>query len=460
MGKSRLVSIIRGFEQTERDFKTQLEITPPGDYRVQHPIKDRAHTIWLLRDYSVSTNLPQQGDDTYYICYQQQYKNENPFHLFDENKPAWIEHTTTPQTLISAMINITRPGWPEKPFLCDPFAGTGTTILESLKFPDLTVIGRDASHLSKLVCTDNYDFFTAAPLLLTELKSKIQQTILNKPWKKPQPRIPSANEFSFFLSIANAFIRFETRNGDFTLNPNDEKTLARILGSLTFTDRIIVYLRLRAIRRRIGAFHRGTLDWDAAYNEEARQLLREIELLEALKRGTPREQRDDILVVQGRYSGDCTFSAQMLAERWKQNVTILTGKVETLGRKRFDVIIADPPYGFNSEKEAEELATMYCKAIKKIINALKDGGQLVIALPEKSYIGRRSPSFTHKEIVSQQILDIGAQSELAVMTRSVPEPTRLYRPPYYWRSEKALARSILHFRFKKTSKAHNKRGHS
>jgi hypothetical protein len=59
-------------------------------------------------------------------------------------------------------------------------------------------------------------------------------------------------------------------------------------------------------------------------------------------------------------------------------------------------------------------------------------------------MGRRSPFFTHKELVIQQILSIAEQAkrEVIIPAYSVPQQKDLFHPPYYWESERAL----LHFR--------------
>ena len=52
---------------------------------------------------------PVASSKRFLICYKQEFRNENPFHIFDENKPAWVSHTTAPHALTAAMLNIARP---------------------------------------------------------------------------------------------------------------------------------------------------------------------------------------------------------------------------------------------------------------------------------------------------------------------------------------------------------------
>jgi tRNA G10 N-methylase Trm11 len=49
-----------------------------------------------------------------------------------------------------------------------------------------------------------------------------------------------------------------------------------------------------------------------------------------------------------------------------------------------DLIICDPPYGLNAEHDTEGLARLYQTVLERIVQALRDGGQLVLAVPDWS----------------------------------------------------------------------------
>jgi len=126
------------------------------------------------------------------------------------------------------------------------------------------------------------------------------------------------------------------------------------------------------------------------------------------------------------------------------------GNVLDISENQYDLIITDPPYGFNTDDSAIELSAFYKKFIAKLIKALKNNGQLIMALPDRSNSGRISPYFTHKEIVIQNILNICNENEFSLYSLANTVPNNLlYRPPYYWQSEKALKRSIIHFKIKR-----------
>src|SRR5581483_7858763 len=98
--------------------------------------------------------------ERFYHCYEQEFKNSSPFHPFDENKPAWRAHTTLPHTLTAAMINIALPYRGSSTVnLCDPFVGSGTTVIEAAKYPYIAPTGSDNDPLVPQLAFDNAEFF-------------------------------------------------------------------------------------------------------------------------------------------------------------------------------------------------------------------------------------------------------------------------------------------------------------
>ncbi len=118
-----------------------------------------------------------------------------------------------------------------------------------------------------------------------------------------------------------------------------------------------------------------------------------------------------------------------------------------------DVIVTDPPYGFNTNEDPTELAKLYAEMIPTLVNALQEEGQLVLALPDWSHTGRQILAFTYKNFVTHQVL-LAADRRGWEVIRSAAPATRerdLFRAPFYWESDRALRRAILHFRFRKKS---------
>ena len=169
-GLSQIISDMR------QKYDGRLIIPEPGPYIEKHNFNTKK-TLWLINDRSISTGDPSNpGRSRYYICYAQLTKCENPFLLFDENKPAWKSHTTLPHSLTAALLNITRSSWKDDGMLCDPFGGTGTTWFEAKRIsPSVKIQCSDRDAITRLLVKDNIRFFS----LTTEQLSKIQEQLLN-----------------------------------------------------------------------------------------------------------------------------------------------------------------------------------------------------------------------------------------------------------------------------------------
>lgn len=161
LGNEKLVTVLR---KMKVKYKGKLEIPDPGNFKTvhkefrTHKNVDSKRTLWMISERSLGNPINQPGQIDYFIVYEQEYLNENPFHIFDENKPAWIDHTTIPHTLVSAMINITRPWQKKNLILSDPFVGSGTVYLESLKYNSLKAKCSDLNPFSRLITKDNLFF--------------------------------------------------------------------------------------------------------------------------------------------------------------------------------------------------------------------------------------------------------------------------------------------------------------
>ena len=182
-GRDSLVSVLR---EMKGRFSSSLEIPDPGDFRKKHKEfrshsnVDTSRTLWLIKDSSIDSKSARKGSEVYFSCYDQNFINETDFHIFDENKPAWISHTTIPHTLVSAMINITKPTWLTlRPvILCDPFVGTGTTLLEALKHVDVECRCSDLAPIAPLLVQDNAEVFAKEVPELKKLAADLSPSVL------------------------------------------------------------------------------------------------------------------------------------------------------------------------------------------------------------------------------------------------------------------------------------------
>lgn len=475
MGQLRLVQVLA---QMRERFGERLFIPDPGNYNVKHKQLregddiEPSRTLWLISDRPIIERAQHSveriliaDDERYFICYDQLLTNENPFHIFDENKPAWKAHTTIPHTLVGAMINLSRPWWPRehKAIICDPFVGTGTSCMEVMKFEEAEAKGSDLDYSAPLLFEDNLHFFSC-PQEELELYVKAMQAI-TKGDKGQEEFIDPRTQTNPVMdghSVASAF-DWATRTvhelrdshpGDFEDLPRE---LVEVLHKRHRFERLFFYVARRALIRHLAAFERDPDDWVAAFCKERAVLARQFtDLKNAGKRleDSAKDRSRPIVRYQGSYSDACGINPDFLRSAANPDTIrsiVQVQNADDLPPGVYDVIVADPPYGFNTEENPEDLARLYSRILDSMIGALKNEGQLVICLLDRSHTGRQSLFFTNKEVVIHQVL-VKAEAagfEVIMPTGRVPEPASLYRPPYYWESIRALRRSILHFRLRR-----------
>ncbi|HEX8636234.1 MAG TPA: hypothetical protein VF703_19085 [Pyrinomonadaceae bacterium] len=497
MGSQRVVEILKDLR---KDYEGKLIVQEPGNPKMvfgklrgitsfdsdpSHvkvdPAKEQVdplRTVWLLMDHSIGQNIKNRGEDRYYICYEQQYLNEHPYHLFEENKPAWRAPTTIPHSLLAAMLNLAefpvlyRENGFKELAIGDPFVGTGTTWLEAHKFSNVLLKCSDISPLAALMTEDNLEFFSGSIQQLMEYWKQFRMVELSEHLSKKtgEPKFlsttyPDVEAYQWALKFLDE------------LGP-DKKKLDTYLNGLkveelrkrSLRERLYFYLALRTALLDIADIERGEEEWFTAYKRQAARLANHTsKLIDIRAREKIRpEVVGNFVSFQGRYSRSCSIHTETLvqlreklrlskinnqAQAWP-SIKICDARSEicSLEPNSCDLIITDPPYGFNTDDDPDELARLYTQVLETMIKALKDDGQLILCLLDRSYTGRRSPFFTHKELITQQVLSIAQraepQREVIIPAYAVPPQREIFRAPYYWESERALRRAILHFRLR------------
>lgn len=458
MGSARLTQIVQDLREA---FASELNIPAAGPYKTTHHFSD-PETIWLIGDRSVATANPANpGSDRYYICYQQTAKNDSPFYYFDENKPAWKSHTTLPHSLTGALVNATRPHHGEV-VICDPFGGTGTTWLEVKRIGlPATVRCSDLSPITPLLSRDNLEFFglrEAEVRAVYERLLAVQSVVGDRTLRdaaQMQLEIPEEQPPTTALGIFRRAeeLLHELKAGQ----PGEDQEFAfseafvSRLEAETFVTRLVFYVCLRAELRYQGGLRRRAMTFDGAFQKALGELLEQIGILLDLRKKLDAGQHPthkSYVVVAGTYSP--VIVPRLVAEpepaRGALGSDIQVRNACELGPESTDVIICDPPYGFNTTEDRHDLARLYSEFFDAALLALREHGHLIVCLPAESYTGRDLPYCTYSRLVSNQIL---AKAEalgkhVFVQGRSVPHP--LVHPPYYWEADRALRRVILHYR--------------
>lgn len=465
LGES-LVNILRDMRET---FNAQLLIPDPGNYKVQHQdLKAESgleplRSLFLITDDSTEVAAGREGR-RYVICYDQVFVNKNPFFLFDENKPAWISHTTLPHTLAAAMLNLCRASSTgDRLRVVDPFVGSGTTTLEALKFSDISAVGSDLDPMSRVLVQDNLDIFG---LSIEDLAGVIKELDAVR-------RLTSGGQQKLFdddCERSPERQRYEQAREFITQWKSDldaEKHTIEMVVSLEerdLIDRILVYVALRTLRRNLAEWSRsgGGNDevWMEAFAQQLKRVLEQLKLFVEHRRQATQSERvakTNLVTFPATYSTGTTISIYAL-KRARRHLLGDGGDFEhrledvhQLKPESCDIVIADPPYGVNAQShKMMSLAELWEDAVERMVHAVRDGGHLILCLPDRSNVGRRTPYFAKREIVAQQIVTISER-----MGRVAYRPSFAlggakpyfpdFGPPYRWESG-ALYRTIVHFR--------------
>lgn len=459
MGSFRLSTIISELKNNPA-FKKRLFIPKPGNFLQQHSFI-AGKTIWLINDRSISTgSINNAGINRYYICYEQSLKNDSPFFYFDENKPAWKSHTTLPHSLTAALINAARPII-ENGTICDPFGGTGTTWLEVKRMQlKSKVICSDICPATKLILSDNLRFFTLTSTELSNLKIDLEGFIQNKTlegqYRIIYNDISATHDPLKYAMQKLATLKKKQKNEDQEFDLSD--SLVSELLSVPFLTRIIFYICLRAHLRYQGGFKRKSTNYDTAFKKSMEKLIEQINMFIELKADVELKIKsgdvvhsDSYIKSISRYSHRLTpnfiFSSGSIFHDMIDTEIFSSFDARDLKADSNDLIICDPPYGFNTTEEDGNLADLYSDFIDKAILSLRKMGQLIICLPAESYTGRDLAYCTRSDLVSRQIIIKAHQHKRYLFRPAQSIPTNSLNVPYYWESEKALRRVILHFCF-------------
>lgn len=450
--------------------------------------RDTCKTLWLFSDHEINYTNLQKGKKRYFICYEQLYKNDNPFYLFDEDKPAWIAPITIPHTLMAAMINLAEPknistnnekiGTRHSVRLLDPFAGSGTTLFEALKYSHIDINCSDESIFSENLIRDNFEFFKSKELY-DDYKNTFSEV---SEWIKPENQeyfgksrnvnnqrsnIDNARKFYDDAMKLLQKIYYQEGQTEYEFEKDLEKTKSEYvleLENLNLLSKIDFYIGIKIIKKHFVSRYGRQEDWDILFKRYAELLLYKLKVLGESNKVNKNQLetsldeskiRDEKYIeIGGTYSTCCTVQ---IFEKYNDRAIDTNFKIPFERRKieeiekvnYYDIIITDPPYGFNTNEDSVRLSELYYNSLKVIIRALKSNSQLILSLPDQSYNGQKLYHFTRKELVIHQILAIAQIHDKHAVNPvySVPYHGGLFEPPYFWESDKALRRSILHFKF-------------
>ncbi len=463
-----------------------------GNYLNNSPLS--ANCIWLIIDRDIHSNDQNPDSNIYYICYYQLYKNESQFHIFDEDKPGWIDHTTLPHSLMASLINISNTfinNHSDRPIrVLDPFIGSGTIILEYLKYNNISIVGNDLNVLAKKAIEDNIKFFfeiglegavdlicflydfeeglvklvnseitstkrytSDGSLLKPELIKKCEKFFNKSPNNikkefKIFTKIEYKNHFTDLLELIYKSINLASKSNI----KSDE-----ILPIDNYLIRILIYIALKANIRDKQAITRNTSSINISFLEELKKFIFELNgyIGKILKSISKNEETKNFIQFKSKYSSSLMLNHNINYSKNKFNFRIENidaiefMKKEKFNQNKYDVLITDPPYGFNTNEDLKVFSELFSKMIPQMIDLLDVNGQLILCLPNESFTGRRIFFFTTAKFITFQVLYHAQRLNRKVVNISsiLPNIGKVGVKPYYWTSEKALSRNIVHFIF-------------
>ena len=220
----------------------------------------------------------------------------------------------------------------------------------------------------------------------------------------------------------------------------------------TYICRLLFYTALRAELRYQGSYKRNSITRSKAFEKSLDEIVKQtgkfLQIRNRLPDGSANHDKGYV-AFQGTYSPVLVpallmDSQQALERQLKKEVR--SADAREIKPNSVDVILCDPPYGFNTSEESTGLAQLYSDFLDAAILALRNNGHLIIALPAESYTGRELPYCTKSGLLVSQILVKARKLNRTLFVPAVGVPHKLIRPPYYWEAERALRRTILHFR--------------
>jgi len=116
-------------------------------------------------------------------------------------------------------------------------------------------------------------------------------------------------------------------------------------------------------------------------------------------------------------------------------------------QNQVDVLITDPPFGFNTLGDnVAEMQSLYANMAKTLLGCLNKQGQMFLALPAFAKNGKQIPFYQTNESVIRQIISEAERSGRRIVTvrEAFPVDKEPFRLPWYWGSASTVERRILH----------------
>lgn len=440
------------------------------------------------------------------------FSSKNMVHLFDDDKPYWPDRITTPPRLVAAGLNLSEiplsvESPPAKPYrIYDPFLGTGTTVLEAMKYP-VHIVGTELEPIEGI--QDNLDFFlTFTSEEIEQFIKLIEDRICNErdPYLSKVMRVLallyggqqecrtdlSLNQLLESLKIGQNLIPLSTFSRDSRRESSTfQEELVALHKDYPATDRfnrMLLYQVFRilvqwygqcifsnyyldhALFRRVYNAQWGKLDLNHEFaegylREKLKALCTQVKTLETqegwrdglavetifqiptrLRNGVPYRPYDwDLQRRVNLKSWDVKKLCKLEPAELAAALGLEPVKSEQELRQ-IDLVITDLPYSMNAT--VPELEDLYLCFYQLCSRVLKPNGELILFVLDKVRSGRHVPDCALREHLVPTLEDWFTKHGRRVKSCITKDVLGPYDQVLYWKSKKALNRAILHYRIR------------
>ena len=412
---------------------------------------DTDYSVFIIKDKIISTTKERARTSEHMIVYDSQFKKEIPTHIVDEWKPFWPGNFTTPQPLVQTMLGLVSE--PEKTLVLDPFAGSGSIAIGASQ-SGFAVVTTDIVGLPGIKF--NLDFFHDA-----KYRAKRLDELESLRERSHSRGIDSyLREFTDFCwtEVCASGSEWSERLDHFlrkiTLDRSD------LDKHRVFIESFFVYRSIVTIAQELGNVKK--LNYDVLTNELCAQI--EIALSRYQRAYIANDQAKVVgnyRIANGQYGKQVCGLSGSFGDRLvkKCSVEDIPSDVEICDHvRKFDrlAVVCDPPYGVNmslgelqGDRGVKDLYRSLFLSTLELTNlcASKECDLIMCSLADVK-TGKKVPEAAFAHNVEAAMCEILSMHGASTVGR--PELRKLgpeFSTPYFWSSEKALDREILHTKF-------------
>jgi 16S rRNA G966 N2-methylase RsmD len=396
----------------------------------------------------------------------------------------------------------------QAPVFLDPFCGTGTSLIDAtLRIPEAVAIGFDREEIVGQIVKDNFSFFSLPQDNLRQMvaeagwlqgqltgKAKTTDFLSFSQLRRDRGKFvascaaneaaPISTQERFYRAFS--LILREIESGLKRAKPTDlapaikkindagfSAELSNLLSSekLSLQTRLYVYVIWRAIANGTFSLRDGE-DFYGVIGVELGRFIKELTHLARSTGAEPLGKTGCFKEFVGSYSHAAIVDPASIIDIAKRtniyaetsffkklesaplaagiHVVKVSNSVSALRKMtdQVDVIVTDPPYGFNTEEGGvSAMQQLFADIVPLMVKSLRKKGQLVLILPAIARNGREIPYFQTRGAVVRAVLSaVQAENRRCIQfTHTIPGSNQLFEFPIYWTSASVLERRILHF---------------